>query len=78
LGKPVILNRSGGLEWVAHYGAGEIAETPEELVQAIQKISADYSKYSEKALDCYRDHFAFEKYIPPIRRAIYGLVGGKK
>jgi glycosyltransferase involved in cell wall biosynthesis len=74
LGKPVIVNHQGHLEWVARYGAGEIAQSPAELALAIQKISASYQAYSEKASQCYHQHFAFEKYYPPIHNAIRQLV----
>jgi glycosyltransferase involved in cell wall biosynthesis len=77
LGKPVILTRQGGFEWIAEYGAGEIAESAEDLVQAIRKISANYQIYSEKAMACYREHFSFEKYYPPIHTAIHEVVNGR-
>ena len=44
LGKPVIVNRQGSLEWVAKYGAGEVANSTEELIQATQKICANYER----------------------------------
>ena len=74
LGKPVIVNHQGSLEWVAKYGAGEVANSTEELVQATQKIGANYEKYAERALSCYQEYFAFEKYYPPIHRAIRELI----
>ncbi|HET8670187.1 MAG TPA: hypothetical protein VFM05_06015, partial [Candidatus Saccharimonadales bacterium] len=74
LGKPVIVNHQGHLEWVARYGAGEITQSPAELAQAIQKIRANYQTYSEKAYQCYQQHFAFEKYYPPIHNAIHQLI----
>jgi glycosyltransferase involved in cell wall biosynthesis len=74
LGKPVIVNRQGSLEWVAEYGAGEVANSPEELIKAIQKIGANYEKYEDRALSCYQEYFAFEKYYPPIHRAMRELI----
>jgi hypothetical protein len=74
LGKPVIVNRQGSLEWVAEYGAGEVANSTEELVQATQNIGANYEKYAKRALSCYQEYFAFEKYYPPIHRAIRELI----
>jgi len=74
LGKPVIVNHQGHLEWVAGYGAGEVANSSDELLQAVEKIMANYQKYSEKALTCYEEHFAFDKYYPPIHEAIRQLL----
>jgi hypothetical protein len=70
----LIVNRQGSLEWVAEYGAGEVANSTEELVQITQKIGANYEKYAERALSCYQEYFAFEKYYPPIHRAIRELI----
>jgi glycosyltransferase involved in cell wall biosynthesis len=69
-GKPVIVDRTGGLDWVADYGAGEILTDTTELPTVIEKIMADYARYAERARECYAEHLAFESYWPGVRAAL--------
>lgn len=74
LGKPVIVSPRSGLDWVAERGAGELAGSPPEIAQAIGRISADYAAYSARALECYREEVAFERFFPPVRAALAELI----
>jgi len=70
VGRPVIVDRRGGLEWVAEYGAGEVAQTPEEVRLAVEKIAADADRYRTRAQACFDEHFRFEKFWPGVRDAL--------
>jgi glycosyltransferase involved in cell wall biosynthesis len=69
-GKPVIVDRTGGLEWVAEYGAGEVITDIAELPTAIEKIMAAYDGYAHRARECYAEHLSFERYWPVVRTAL--------
>jgi hypothetical protein len=68
-GLPVIV-RGPNLHWIEEYGAGKHVESGEQLSQAVKEICANYSAFSERALQCYEEHFRLEKYLPPIIREI--------
>jgi glycosyltransferase involved in cell wall biosynthesis len=69
-GKPVIVDRTGGLEWVAEYGAGEVITDVTGLPQAIERIMADYDRYAQRARECHAEHMSFERYWPVVRAAL--------
>jgi glycosyltransferase involved in cell wall biosynthesis len=69
-GKPVIVDRTGGLEWVAEYGAGEVIADVAELPQAIDRITADYDLYAQRARKCHAEQMSFERYWPVVRAAL--------
>jgi glycosyltransferase involved in cell wall biosynthesis len=69
-GRPVIVDRRGGLEWVAEYGAGVIAETPEEVGRAVERIRADESAYRARARACFEEHLRFEPAWDRVRAAL--------
>jgi hypothetical protein len=74
VGRPVIVDRRGGLEWVAEYGAGEIAETPDDVRVAVQKIAADPDRSRARARACFDEHFRFEKYWPAVHDALAAVM----
>lgn len=69
-GKPVIVDRTGGLDWVAEYGAGELITDSTELPTAIEKITTNYEHYATRARECFADHLSFERYWPVVRAAL--------
>jgi hypothetical protein len=73
-GKPVIVDRTGGLEWVAEYGAGEVITDTTELPKAIERIMADYSRYAQRARECHAEHLSFERYWPVVRAALADVI----
>jgi hypothetical protein len=66
----VIVDRTGGLDWVAEYGAGEIIEGIEDLPAAIEKITTSYDQYAQRARDCFAEHLSFERHWPVVRAAL--------
>jgi hypothetical protein len=74
VGRPVIVDRRGGLEWVAEYGAGEVAATPNDVRGAVQKIAADPDRYRARARACFDEHFRFEKHWPAVRDALAAVM----
>jgi glycosyltransferase involved in cell wall biosynthesis len=69
-GKPVIVDRTGGVEWVAEYGAGEVITDTEELPTAVETIMADYDRYAQRARECHAEHLSFDRYWPVVRAAL--------
>jgi glycosyltransferase involved in cell wall biosynthesis len=73
-GKPVIVDRTGGLEWVAEYGAGEMIDGMTELPRAIEMITSNYDHYAERARDCFVEHLSFERCWPVVRAALADVI----
>jgi glycosyltransferase involved in cell wall biosynthesis len=69
-GKPVIVDHTGGLEWVAEQGAGEVIADVSALPQAIERIMADYDVYAQRARKCHTEHLSFERHWPVVRAAL--------
>jgi glycosyltransferase involved in cell wall biosynthesis len=69
-GKPVIVDRTGSLEWVAEYGAGELISDTTELPLAIKRITSNYDEYAQRARECFAEHLSFERYWPVVRAAL--------
>ncbi|HEV7459922.1 MAG TPA: hypothetical protein VGN78_05265 [Solirubrobacteraceae bacterium] len=73
-GKPIIVDRGGALEWVAQAGAGEAIDGADDFAAAVEKLAADAPGYAERARECHREHFAFERHWPPVRTALAGAM----
>jgi glycosyltransferase involved in cell wall biosynthesis len=73
-GKPIIVDRGGALEWVARAGAGEAIDGADDFGAAVQQMASDLPGYAERARECHREHFAFERYWPPVRAALAGAM----
>jgi glycosyltransferase involved in cell wall biosynthesis len=74
-GKPIIVDRGGALEWVAQAGAGEAIDGADDFGAAVERMASDLPGYAERARGCHREHFAFERYWPPVRAALGGAMG---
>jgi hypothetical protein len=67
VGVPVIVSRSPGLaEFVEASGAGEVVSGPAGIASAVAKIEADWEAYSQRALEAFDRHLAFERNFEPI------------
>lgn len=73
-GKPVIVEHTGGLEWIAECGAGEVIDAVSELPQAIERIMADYDLYAQRARRCHAEQMSFERYWPVVRAALADVI----
>jgi glycosyltransferase involved in cell wall biosynthesis len=74
-GKPVIVDRGGGVDWVAEFGAGVVITSTAELPAAIDKIMANYDRYAERARACHAEHMSFERYWPVVRSKLADVIG---
>jgi hypothetical protein len=73
-GKPVIVDRTGSLEWVAEYGAGERITDVAELPLAIERITSRYDHYAQRARECFAEHLSFERHWPVVRAALADVI----
>ena len=77
-GKPVIVDRGGGLEWVAEAGAGEIADDADGVPAALARIMADYGAYARAARRCHAEHWSFERHWPAVREVLDELMSSRR
>lgn len=54
-GVPVITSKINSLKYVENYNCGVCVETAEDIYGAIEKISSNYTLFSQNALKCYND-----------------------
>jgi glycosyltransferase involved in cell wall biosynthesis len=70
-GVPVISidNQSIG-RVLTQFGCGIAVDSPGEVAAAIQQILADYERYRNNALNCYRSEYEFDKHFAAVLQRI--------
>jgi glycosyltransferase involved in cell wall biosynthesis len=65
-GRPVLLQDTGLGDWLP-VGEGVVTfNNPEEAVQGIERINADYQRHRQAARRLAQEYFAAERVLPPL------------